>query len=148
TGIALSRWHAVRDPVLSRLNDFAAAVLLPIFLAFSGLTTDFTKLSTAALGGLAVFILAGVGSKWAGGAIFGRVGGLSWRESNVVGVLMNCRGLLVLVVALVGLQNGVITPIMQLGAVLMALITTAMTGPIFDAFYSEPQPALASKART
>jgi Kef-type K+ transport system membrane component KefB len=46
---------------------------------------------------------------------------------------MSCRGLLVLVVAPVGVRAGIITPVMQLGAVLMALITTAMTGPLFDA---------------
>jgi Kef-type K+ transport system membrane component KefB len=62
-----------------------------------------------------------------------RAGGLTWAEGNVIGVLMNCRGLLVLVVALVGLRAGIITPVMQLGAVLMALITTSMTGPLFDA---------------
>jgi len=73
-------------------------------------------------------------AKWAGGAAFARIGGFSWAEGNVLGILMNCRGLLVLVVALVGVQNRVITPVMQLGAVLMALITTAMTGPLFDTF--------------
>jgi hypothetical protein len=49
---------------------------------------------------------------------------------------------LVLVVALIGVQQGVITPVLQLGAVLMALITTAMTGPLFDRFIKRvPGPA-------
>jgi Kef-type K+ transport system membrane component KefB len=51
----------------------------------------------------------------------------------VLGILMNCPGVIVLVVALVGLQNAVITPALQAGAVLVALITTAMTGPLLDA---------------
>jgi len=143
-GIALSGWDGLRAAVARRLDELTAAVLLPIFLAYSGLTTDFTMLSGDAIGGILVFLAAGVVAKWAGGLVFGRLGGLSWSESNVVGILMNCRGLLVLVVALVGIQNDVITPVMQLGAVLMALITTGMTGPLFDAFHREAAPAFAA----
>jgi len=62
-----------------------------------------------------------------------RAGALTWAEGNVIGVLMSCRGPLVLVVALVGVRAEIFAPVMQLGAVLMALITTAMTGPLFDA---------------
>ncbi len=62
------------------------------------------------------------------------MGGLSWAEGNVLGVLMNCRGLLVLVVALIALNQGVITPPMQVAGVVMALVTTMMTGPLVDRF--------------
>ena len=128
----------VRKPLFADMDghvgELSRTILLPIFLAFSGLGTDFTKLSMAALGGLALFLAAGIAGKWAGGAAFARLGGLSWREGNVLGVLMNCRGLLVLVVALEGVQAGVITGVAQVGAVMMALITTAMTGPLFDRF--------------
>ena len=47
---------------------------------------------------------------------------------------MNCPGVIVLVIALVGLENGVITPALQAGVVLVALIATAMTGPLLDAY--------------
>ncbi|MGF1618738.1 MAG: cation:proton antiporter [Acidimicrobiia bacterium] len=127
----------IRKPLFaifdSRLGDLTAAVLLPIFLAVSGLATDFRQLTAEALPGLLLLVVAGIVSKWIGGAVMARAGGLTWPEGNVIGVLMNCRGLLVLVVALVGLRAGIITPVMQLGAVLMALITTTMTGPLFDA---------------
>jgi Kef-type K+ transport system membrane component KefB len=127
----------IRKPLFaifdSRLGDLTAAILLPIFLAVSGLATDFRQLTVEAVPGLLVLVAAGIASKWVGGAVMARAGGLTWAEGNVIGVLMNCRGLLVLVVALVGLRAGIITPVMQLGAVLMALITTSMTGPLFDA---------------
>ncbi|MEX0797461.1 MAG: cation:proton antiporter [Acidimicrobiia bacterium] len=127
----------IRKPLFaifdSRLGDLTAAVLLPIFLAVSGLATDFRQLTAEAIPGLLLLVVAGIASKWIGGAVMARAGGLTWPEGNVIGVLMSCRGLLVLVVALVGLRAGIITPVMQLGAVLMALITTAMTGPLFDA---------------
>ncbi len=132
-GVILPVRKALFNTYHSRLGDLTAVVLLPIFLAVSGLSTDFRQLSVVATGGLALLVLAGVASKWIGGALFTRISGLSWAEGNVIGVLMNCRGLMVLVVALVGVSAGVITPVMQLGAVLMALITTAMTGPLFDA---------------
>ena len=128
----------VRKPLFAdmsnRLAELTGTILLPIFLAFSGLVTDFTKLSVAAIGGLTLYLIAGIVSKWVGGAVLARAGGLSWAEGNVLGVLMNCRGLLVLVVALEGFQAGVITGVAQLAGVLMALITTAMTGPLFDRY--------------
>ncbi len=118
----------------SRLSEVTASVLLPVFLAFSGLKTDFTSLGWSWLPGIALFLVAGVVGKWGGGAVSARLGGLSWAEGNVLGVLMNCRGLLVLVVALSAFDARIITPQMQVGAVLMALVTTAMTGPLFDRF--------------
>jgi Kef-type K+ transport system membrane component KefB len=131
-GIVLPDRERLFADMRSRMSELTTVVLLPVFLAFSGLGTDFTQLSVAALGGLAVLLVAAVASKWLAGAGFARLGGLTWAEGNVLGILMNCRGLLVLVVAIVGVSGGVITPVLQLGAVLIALITTAMTGPLFD----------------
>jgi Kef-type K+ transport system membrane component KefB len=118
----------------ARLGDLTNTVLLPIFLAFSGLRTDFTTLGWAWIPGLVLFVVAGIVAKWGAGIVSARLGGLTWAEGNVLGVLMNCRGLLVLVVALAAADAGIITPQMQLGGVLMALVTTAMTGPLFDRF--------------
>lgn len=115
-----------------RLADLTGIVLLPIFLAVSGLRTDFTKLSWSVVLPAIVVLVAAVVGKWAGSAVFARLGGLSWAEGNVIGILMNCRGLLVLVVALAALGSGVISPAMQVVGVLIALVTTMMTGPLFD----------------
>ena len=65
-------------------------------------------------------------------AFTGPAVGLTWRESNAVGVLMNCRGLEILVVGLIGLQAGVLTEQMMSVFVLGAIVTTLMTGPLFD----------------
>lgn len=118
----------------TRLSDLTAIVLLPIFLAFSGLQTDFTTLSVSFAGGLLLFLTAGIIGKWVGGAVAARLGGLTWAEGNVIGILMNCRGLLVLVAALIAFDQGIISAQLQVAAVLMALITTMMTGPLFDRF--------------
>lgn len=135
-GLVLPVRAAVRCALDQRLGELTRAVLIPLFLAFSGLQTDLAGVPVAAYGGLALLLTTGIVSKWGGGAVLARASGLSWAESNVLGILMNCPGVIVLVVALTGVQNGVITPAMQAGVVLVALITTAMTGPLLDAFLS------------
>lgn len=141
-GVVMPAREQLQPQLAARLNDLTTVVLLPVFLAFSGLQTDFTKLSSDVVVGLAAFIAVGIVAKWGAGAVFARLGGLSWSEGNVIGVLMNCRGLLVLVVALIALNQGVISGAMQIGGVLMALVTTAMTGPLIDRF----TPAVAAGA--
>lgn len=133
-GVVLPARSITFPQLREKLRDLTLVVLLPVFLAFSGLNTDFTKLGLGYVVGISLFLVAGIAAKWLGGAVSARIGGLSWAEGNVIGVLMNCRGLLVLVVALIALQDGVITGGLQVAAVLMALVTTMMTGPLFDRF--------------
>lgn len=133
-GVILPAREIMFPEMKAKLRDLTLVVLLPVFLAFSGLNTDFTRLGASYVVGIALFLVAGIAGKWLGGAVSARLGGLTWAEGNVIGVLMNCRGLLVLVVALIALQDGVISGPLQVGAVLMALITTMMTGPLFDKY--------------
>ncbi|MGY1709281.1 cation:proton antiporter [Geodermatophilus sp. SYSU D00758] len=140
-GLVLPRHPVLTGALVSKLSDVAVVFLLPVFLAYSGLRTDFTTLTWAVVPGIALFVVVAVAAKWGGGLVSGRLGGLSWAESNALGILMNCRGLLVLVVALVALNAGVISPQMQAGVVVMALVTTAMTGPLVDRFLGRPAPA-------
>jgi Kef-type K+ transport system membrane component KefB len=131
-GAILPARAVVHRELASRLGDVTAIVLLPIFLAFSGLRTDFTSLRAEHVFGILAVLLVGIVTKWAAGAAAARAGGLSWNEGAVLGALMNCRGLLVLVVGLVAVDAGAFTPQMQLAGVVMALVTTAMTGPLVD----------------
>lgn len=133
-GAILPARQALFRDMAARLADITGVLLLPIFLAFSGLGTDFTALRGSHVAGIALFLGAGVVGKWLGGAVSARAGGLSWAEGNIIGILMNCRGLLILVVALIAFDQGVITAPLQVGGVLMALVTTMMTGPLFDKF--------------
>jgi len=132
-GLILPAETALHCALEQRLGELTRSVLLPIFLAFSGLQTDLTAVPVAAYSGLVLLLACGMASKWGGGAVLARLSGLSWAEGNVLGILMNCPGVIVLVVALIGLQNGVITPALQAGVALAALIATAMTGPLLDA---------------
>jgi len=131
-GLTVPARTVVGPVVDARLADLVTAVLLPVFLANSGLATDLTTLSGGTLPGLALFLVVAVVAKLAVGVGAARAMGLPTNEARALGVLVNCRGLLVLVVGLAALEAGVITPQMQVGSVLVALVTTAMTGPLFS----------------
>ncbi len=120
--------------VLDRMQQFVVVFLIPIFLAVSGLQTNLRILDTGLIAGITLFLTAMIVAKWMAGALAGKLVGLTWRESNTIGVLMNCRGLMILVVAVIGKQAGVITDPMYVTFVIGAIATTLMTGPLVDAF--------------
>ncbi|MCB0866602.1 MAG: cation:proton antiporter [Solirubrobacterales bacterium] len=120
--------------VIDRMQQFVVVFLIPIFLAVSGLQTNLRVLEFGLIGGIVLFLAAMIAGKWGAGAVAGRAVGLNWRESNAIGVLMNCRGLMILVVAVIGKQAGVITDPMYVTFVIGAIATTLMTGPLVGVF--------------
>jgi Kef-type K+ transport system membrane component KefB len=133
-GACVPQVRGLAKAVLDRMSDFVVVFMIPVFLAVAGLQTDFRVLTVDAIPGVVLFVAAMIAGKWLVGAGAGRAVGMSWREANVIGVLMNCRGLMILVVAIAaGSFNG-ITPTMRVTFALGAIITTVMTGPLFDAF--------------
>jgi Kef-type K+ transport system membrane component KefB/nucleotide-binding universal stress UspA family protein len=129
-----------------KIEDLVIVLLLPLFFAYSGVRTELGLLDTAgewALCGL-IIAVACLG-KFGGGAVAARLTGLSLRESVALGVLLNTRGLMELVVLNIGLDLGVITPTVFTMMVLMALVTTAVTTPLLQWILPpvpvEPEPA-------
>lgn len=118
--------------IISRLQPAVVLFFLPVFLAFSGLRTDLKLLGVDLLFGLVLVLALMIIGKWGVGYVAGRLAGFSSPEANLLGILMNCRGLLILVVALRGLELQVITPQMQAVFVVGAIVTTVMTGPLVD----------------
>ncbi len=117
-----------------RLEDFVIVLLLPVFFAFTGMRTQIGLLSSATdwlLCGVIVAV-ACVG-KFGGSAVAARFTGFSWREACSLGVLMNTRGLMELVVLNVGLDLGVISPRLFAMLVIMAVVTTLLTSPVLHA---------------
>jgi Kef-type K+ transport system membrane component KefB len=78
-----------------------------------------------------IIVVATIG-KFAGSAIAARLTGLNWREASAIGILMNTRGLMGLIVLNIGLDLGVISPQVFAMLVLMALVTTLTTAPVLD----------------
>jgi Kef-type K+ transport system membrane component KefB len=116
------------------MSDAVVLFFLPVFLAVSGLRTNFRLFETDLIVGVLVFLALMILGKWGVGWATGRALGLSDRQAHTIGVLLNCRGLLILVVGLIGLQLQVITAETQLVFVIGAIVTTLMTGPLVDVF--------------
>ena len=133
-GVAVPSRPGLAEKVVERLQDIVVLFFLPVFLAVSGLRTDLKLLKPALLPGLVFFLALMIAGKWGVGYMAGRVVGLENHQAHLLGVLLNCRGLLILVVGLIGLQLGVITPAMQAVFVVGAIVTTLMTGPLVDVF--------------
>ena len=77
-------------------------------------------------------MLAAVAGKIGGAAFAAKTGRLSWKRAVEIGVLLNTRGLVELVVLNVGLREGILGPVLFTVFVLMAIVTTAMTVPLLD----------------
>jgi nucleotide-binding universal stress UspA family protein len=136
-----------------KLEDLVVVLLLPLFFAYSGLRTEIGLLDTAHAWAIcAVIIVAATAGKFGGSAIAARLTGLRWREASALGVLMNTRGLMELIVLNIGLDLGVITPTLFTMMVIMALVTTFMTTPILERIYpaavAEAEPSEAEAALT
>ena len=81
-----------------------------------------------------MIIVVATAGKFGGTAVAARLTGLDWRDSAALGILMNTRGLVELIVLNIGLDLGVITPRLFTMLVIMALVTTMMTSPILGRF--------------
>lgn len=135
-GAAMPRRGGLTAVLAEKLEDFVTVALLPLFFAYSGLRTQIGLLSTPADWGLCL-VIVGVATlgKFGGTALVGRLRGLTTREAAVLGVLMNTRGLMELIVLNVGLDLGVISPRLFAMMVIMALVTTWATSPVLARLY-------------
>ncbi|HEY0637570.1 MAG TPA: cation:proton antiporter [Pseudonocardiaceae bacterium] len=131
-GTAVPRGSVVVEQLSRRMRGFAVAVLLPLFFAGVGLKTSVGLLGSDPVSWLVLagVLTAAVSAKLIGAGGGARLAGLPTRESLQIGTLMNCRGITELVVATIGLQYGLISPLGFTVLVLVAVITTAATGPL------------------
>ena len=127
----------VRD-LSGKLEDFVVVLLLPLFFAYTGLQTRVGLLDSLDLWILCGLVtLVAIVGKFGGSTIAARLTGLSWREAGALGILMNTRGLMELVILTIGLELGVISPALFAMMVLMALATTFMTTPLLEWIYPD-----------
>ncbi|MFN3653467.1 MAG: cation:proton antiporter [Armatimonadota bacterium] len=116
----------------TRLRDLVVVMFLPAFFAFSGLRTRIDLIGPGQWWICGVIVLVACLGKFGGTSLAARAAGLSWRRATVLGILMNTRGLMELIVLNIGLDLGVISPTLFAMLVLMALITTFLTTPVLD----------------
>jgi Kef-type K+ transport system membrane component KefB len=119
-----------------RIESVTQVLLLPIFFAYTGLRTSIQALNGTEMWlYCALVLLVAMLGKFGGSSIAARVSGMSWRDSTAIGVLMNTRGLMELVILNIGLDLGVISTALFSMMVVMALATTFMTTPLLEFIY-------------
>jgi Kef-type K+ transport system membrane component KefB len=130
-GAALSGSPKVREAFFAQFNDFTTVFFLPIFFTYTGLRTNIGSLgSLEAWGWCAAVLVVAVAGKWGGCGLAARLGGMPSGEAACVGVLMNTRALMELIVINVGMDLGLIPPAVYCMLVLMAIATTLMATPL------------------
>lgn len=122
-----------RNIFIQKIEDLALVMLLPLFFVFTGLRTQIGLLNDPYLWGITgLIILVAITGKFLGSSIAAKVMGQNWRDSLTIGALMNTRGLMELVVLNIGYDLGILSPEIFSMMVIMALVTTFMTGPALD----------------
>ena len=132
-GLIMPPLPRFRKLMMDKIEDLSVSLLLPLFFVYTGLKTEIGLLNTPELWLLCLaFILVAVIGKFGGGAITARITGETLKDSLSLGILMNTRGLMELVVLNIGLQMGILPPVIFTMLVIMALVTTFMTTPLLS----------------
>jgi Kef-type K+ transport system membrane component KefB len=134
-GVAMPRGFFA-EQLRKQLEPLAVIFLLPMFFTFSGLNTrlDTVNNPQLILIGLAVLVAA-IAGKGIACWLAARLNGETNRTALAVGTLMNARGLMELIIVNIGLQKGIIQPALFSILVMMAIVTTLMTSPLFELVY-------------
>jgi hypothetical protein len=137
-GVLIPHDSGIARELTDRLEDLVVVLLLPAFFAFTGLRTQVGLLSGSEqwmiLGLIVAVASAG---KFGGSLVAARITGLGWRDGAALGVLMNTRGLMELIVLNIGYEMHIISPVLFAMMVLMALVTTFATTPILHLIMRE-----------
>ena len=134
-GVAMPRGFIAQE-LRKQLEPLAVVFLLPMFFTFSGLNTRLDTVNNPQLLLIAVVVLvAAIAGKGIACWLAARINGEDNRTALAVGTLMNSRGLMELIILNIGLQKGVIKAPLFSIMVLMAIVTTLITSPVFEFVY-------------
>lgn len=122
--------------LLRTLMPVVTVLLLPLYFVNSGLSTQLTLLNSGSVWVVTAVVVAGAcGGKILACAAAARLSGEGRRESFAIGAMMNARGLMELIILNIGLERGLISPTLFTVGVVMAVVTTLIATPLFDALY-------------
>jgi Kef-type K+ transport system membrane component KefB/nucleotide-binding universal stress UspA family protein len=127
-GVVLAQSPRVRANALEKLAGVVHGVFTPVFFAFVGLRVDLTRLSDLGLVGAVIGVACA--GKLIGCTLGGLLGRLRWWEAVSIGIGMNARGGMELIIALVGLTSGILSSEVYSSLVLMAMVTSLMAPPL------------------
>ena len=140
-GLVIPAGGGFRGKLGVRIENISSVLLLPVFFAFSGLRTEIGLLHTRVDWMICLFVIAvATIGKLGGASLAARLTGMRWRESLQLGALMNTRGLMELIALNLGYELHILSQRVFSILVIMALVTTIMTGPLLSAFGSRRSP--------
>ncbi len=139
-GVIIPHDSPVATAVKNKLHDVVTMLFLPAFFAMSGMNTQIGLISGWENWLICIAIIAvATFGKYGGTYLAARLAGLNHPQSSALGVLMNTRGLMELIVLNIGLSMGIISETLYAMMVLMALATTMMTGPLIHLIWPKPE---------
>jgi Kef-type K+ transport system membrane component KefB len=145
-GTAMPRGLFSRE-LIHKIEPLTVGVLLPLFFINSGLNTRIGLLDSPYLLLITGIVLAAaVGGKFVACWLAARASGESQRISLAVGSLMNARGLMELIALNIGLEQKIITPTLFAVLIIMAIVTTLMSSPMFELISRKTAPDVATEA--
>jgi Kef-type K+ transport system membrane component KefB/mannitol/fructose-specific phosphotransferase system IIA component (Ntr-type) len=137
-GVALGDSTHLRQRTRATISEFVSSFFAPLFFASIGLTVDFVSHFDPGLCAI-VLVIACVG-KIAGGGLGARLAGLTRDESWAIGFALNARGMMEIILGLTALRAGLIGERMFVALVVMALVTSLMSGPAIRRILGRTQP--------
>jgi Kef-type K+ transport system membrane component KefB len=149
-GLVMPQQHHFKRIFTEKVEDVSQVLLLPLFFVITGLRTQVGLLNTGELWLICGAVVAvAIGGKFVGAVVAGRLSGYAWADTFKIGALMNSRGLMELVILNIGYDMGVLGDEIFAMLVVMAILTTLMTGPLLDLidFIWDSTPKVKSKPR-
>ncbi|GIZ52559.1 cation:proton antiporter [Noviherbaspirillum aridicola] len=129
-GVILHDESAFVEAWKERIGPFVVVFFLPIFFTYTGLRTNIGSLDSMAAWGWCALILAlATIGKFGGAYVSARAVGLNRHEASILGIMMNTRALMELIIINVGYDLGVISQQMFTMLVIMAIVSTVVTSP-------------------
>ena len=138
--LGMGNTEGVTEGITDKISHLNGILLLPIFFIVAGLKVDLSSMSGNDFLDLALILTAAVGGKFLGAFIAACLSGLGYRPATALSLLMNTRGLTELIILTVGLQLGVLDGKLYSSMVVMALVTTAIAGPLLQLLYQMGAP--------
>lgn len=129
-GVIMPPFPKFRQMLIERIEDISVTLFLPLFFVYTGLNTEIGLLNTPHLWTVCGLItLTAISGKFIGSALPAKVVGESMPDSLSIGVLMNTRGLMELIVLNIGFEMKILPPTIYVMLVIMAVVTTFITTP-------------------
>jgi Kef-type K+ transport system membrane component KefB len=136
TGLIIPRKHDLKILLTEKIEDLVSVVLLPVYFTLSGLKTNLGLMnSSLAWGYFVLIILVSMLGKIGGCSLAARLVKIPWRESLTIGVLMNTKGLIELIILNIGYDSGVLNQTIFSIMVLNSIILTCFTSPVVSWIY-------------